>query len=58
MNNMGSIAQVLVAEGAPDSWDEERAAKIQALQVSVVSILNCIGRIVIGELATKVLKMS
>jgi len=48
INNVGSIAQALVAQGSPDHWDEERAAKIQAAQVSTISVMNCIGRIAIG----------
>jgi len=48
INNVGSIAQALVAQGSPDHWDEERAAKIQATQVSTISVMNCFGRIAIG----------
>jgi hypothetical protein len=48
INNVGSIAQALVAQGSPDNWDEERAAKVQAAQVSTISIMNCLGRIAIG----------
>ncbi|KAF8318221.1 MFS general substrate transporter [Clavulina sp. PMI_390] len=48
INNVGSIAQALVAQGQPDTWDRSRAVKLQAAQVSIVSVMNSLGRIAIG----------
>lgn len=48
INNVGSISQALYAKGNPD-YDEVISSQIQALQVSTVSIMNCIGRILIGS---------
>ncbi|KAF9508621.1 hypothetical protein BS47DRAFT_1397618 [Hydnum rufescens UP504] len=47
INNVGSIAQALVAQGSPDHWNEGQAAKIQAAQISTISVMNCFGRIAI-----------
>lgn len=47
INNVGSISQALFAKGDPN-FDERKAAQWQATQVSTVSIMNCIGRILIG----------
>lgn len=52
INNVGSISQALYAKGDPD-FDDLEAAKIQAAQVSTVSIMNFLGRIMIGELARR-----
>lgn len=48
INNVGSISQALYAHGNPD-YDEVESAQIQSLQVSTVSIMNCVGRIIIGQ---------
>ena len=50
INNVGSISQALYAKGDPD-FDDLEAAKIQAAQVSTVSIMNFLGRILIGALS-------
>lgn len=47
INNVGLIAQALIANGNPD-YDDVKAAQLQALQVSTISIMNCSGRILIG----------
>jgi hypothetical protein len=47
INNVGSVAQALYAQGN-STYDEEKAAQLQAVQVSTVSAMNCGGRIVIG----------
>ncbi|KAI0637554.1 MFS general substrate transporter [Trametes polyzona] len=50
INNVGAISQALFANNNPD-YDEVKAAQWQATQVSTVSVMNCIGRIVIGIIA-------
>ncbi|OSX60721.1 hypothetical protein POSPLADRAFT_1148283 [Postia placenta MAD-698-R-SB12] len=50
INNVGSISQALFAKGNPN-YDEGKAAQLQASQVSIVSIMNCLGRVSIGMLA-------
>lgn len=50
INNVGSISEALSAQGNPD-YDEVEAARLQARQVSTVSITNCLGRILVGMLA-------
>ncbi|KZT13250.1 MFS general substrate transporter [Laetiporus sulphureus 93-53] len=50
INNVGSISQALFAQGNPD-YNEAKSAQWQAAQVSIISIMNCIGRISIGVLA-------
>lgn len=45
---MGLIAQSLYAKATP-VYDEVESFKFQTLQVSVVSVMNCVGRISIGE---------
>ncbi|KAH7916644.1 major facilitator superfamily domain-containing protein [Hygrophoropsis aurantiaca] len=47
INNVGSISQALYAKGNP-SYDEIEASRWQATQVSIISIGNCAGRILIG----------
>lgn len=44
---MGSISQALFSKGNPD-FDEVESAKWQSMQVSIISIANCLGRIFIG----------
>ncbi|CAL1713245.1 unnamed protein product [Somion occarium] len=50
INNVGSISQALYAE-SHDEYDDVKSAQLQALQVSTISITNCIGRIMIGVIA-------
>ncbi|CCM06575.1 uncharacterized protein FIBRA_08853 [Fibroporia radiculosa] len=50
INNVGSISQALFAAGNPN-YDEATAAQWQATQVSIVSVMNCLGRFCIGILA-------
>lgn len=45
---MGLIAQSLYAKATP-VYDEVESFKFQTLQVSAVSVMNCAGRISIGE---------
>lgn len=47
INNVGSIAQALFSKGNP-AYDELEASTWQAAQVSTVSIMNFLGRILIG----------
>lgn len=47
INNVGSIAQALSAKGNPD-YDRVEAGKLQAAQVSLISLANCAGRIGVG----------
>ena len=51
INNVGAISQSLFAYNNPD-YDEVKAAQWQATQVSTVSLMNCLGRILIGERRT------
>ena len=48
INNVGLVAQSLYAKGSP-VYDEVESYKFQTLQVSAVSVMNCVGRISIGE---------
>ncbi|KAI0078268.1 MFS general substrate transporter [Panus rudis PR-1116 ss-1] len=50
INNVGSISQALFANGNTD-YDEVKAAQLQALQVSTISVMNCVGRVMIGLIA-------
>ncbi|KAI0666143.1 major facilitator superfamily domain-containing protein [Trametes maxima] len=50
INNVGAISQALFANNNPD-YDEVKAAQWQATQVSTVSVMNCLGRILIGIIA-------
>lgn len=47
INNVGSISQALFAQGNPD-FDMIESAKWQSMQVSIISIANCGGRILSG----------
>jgi len=47
INNVGSISQALFAKGNP-AYDEVEASVWQAAQVSIISIMNFSGRILIG----------
>jgi hypothetical protein len=57
INNVGSVVLALsnapsaaaVGSGAGGTVDPIQIAKVQATQVSVVSIWNCLGRIMMGE---------
>lgn len=48
MNNVGSISQALYAKMHP-IYDEIEASKWQAAQVSILSLGNFAGRVLIGE---------
>ena len=48
---MGLVAQSLYAKQTP-VYDEVESFKFQTLQVSAVSVMNCVGRISIGEPAS------
>ncbi|KAI0368451.1 MFS general substrate transporter [Pilatotrama ljubarskyi] len=50
INNVGAISQALFANDNPD-YDEVKAAQWQATQVSTISVMNCLGRILIGVIA-------
>ncbi|KIK95478.1 hypothetical protein PAXRUDRAFT_826958 [Paxillus rubicundulus Ve08.2h10] len=50
INNVGSISQALYAEGNP-IYDDLEASKWQATQVSILSIGNFAGRILIGPVS-------
>ncbi|KAJ7618509.1 major facilitator superfamily domain-containing protein [Roridomyces roridus] len=50
INNVGSMSQALFAKGNP-TYDEVEASRWQAAQVSLISIMNFSGRIVIGVLS-------
>ncbi|KAF8580797.1 MFS general substrate transporter [Ramaria rubella] len=47
INNVGSISQALSAKGNPN-YDRIEAGKLQAAQVSIISLANCGARIGIG----------
>ncbi|KAH7343585.1 major facilitator superfamily domain-containing protein [Rhizoctonia solani] len=47
INNVGHIVQVLLAAGNPD-WDRADGGERQAAQVSIISLANAAGRILIG----------
>jgi hypothetical protein len=54
INNVGSVVLALAnappsASGMRGVVDPIQIAKVQATQVSVVSIWNCLGRIMMGE---------
>ncbi|KAF8601274.1 MFS general substrate transporter, partial [Ceratobasidium sp. AG-I] len=50
INNVGSIVQALFA-ASRDGWDEKAAVAAQAYQVSIISVSNSFGRLLIGFLA-------
>lgn len=50
INNVGTIAQALLAKGNPD-YDRTEAGKLQAAQVSIISLANCAARIAFGQYA-------
>jgi hypothetical protein len=47
INNVGSIVQALLAAGNP-SWDPKDGVERQAAQVSIISVANSAGRLLIG----------
>ncbi|KAJ7201068.1 major facilitator superfamily domain-containing protein [Mycena pura] len=53
INNVGSMAQALYAQGNP-VYDELEVLRWQAAQVSTVSIMNCSGRIIIGLISDNI----
>lgn len=50
INNVGSVAQALLAKGNPD-YDDVESSRWQSIQVSTVSVMNFAGRICIGVIA-------
>lgn len=48
INNCGTATLALFSAGIPE-YDRLAAAKLQATQVSVISVWNCSGRILIGQ---------
>jgi len=48
INNVGSMAQALYLKEHNGQRDEEAESKWQASQVSVTSVANCLGRVIIG----------
>ncbi|KAF9493728.1 MFS general substrate transporter [Pleurotus eryngii] len=50
INNVGTISQALIAQANPD-YDIAYAARVQAKQVTIVSLMNCLGRICFGSLS-------
>lgn len=48
INNVGSITQALFINDR-GSWEEHAGSKIQAQQVSLTSLGNCLGRAIIGK---------
>ncbi|KAI9466659.1 major facilitator superfamily domain-containing protein [Lactarius psammicola] len=53
INNVGAIAQALFAHGNA-GYEEAESSAWQAAQVSVISLANCLGRILIGITADAV----
>ncbi|KAH9007184.1 major facilitator superfamily domain-containing protein [Lactarius hatsudake] len=53
INNVGAIAQALFARGNT-GYDEAESSAWQAAQVSVISLANCFGRVLIGITADTV----
>ncbi|KAJ8490028.1 hypothetical protein ONZ45_g13353 [Pleurotus djamor] len=47
INNVGAISQALIAQNDPD-YDITLAARIQAKQVTIISSMNCAGRVIFG----------
>ncbi len=47
INNVGTISQALIAQEDPE-YDPAYAARVQAKQVTIVSLMNCLGRICFG----------
>lgn len=47
INNVGSISQALFAQGNPD-FDPAESVKWQGMQVSIISVANCLGRVLSG----------
>ncbi len=50
INNVGAMSQTLYAKNNPN-YNEIEAAQWQAAQVSTISIMNFLGRILIGDSA-------
>ena len=52
INNIGTIVSTLWREGdrPGEKNDVGTVSQSQALQVSIISIWNCLGRLVMGEL--------
>ncbi|KAF4566261.1 hypothetical protein EYR36_011677 [Pleurotus pulmonarius] len=47
INNVGTISQALIAQEDPE-YDTAYAARVQAKEVTIVSLMNCLGRICFG----------
>jgi hypothetical protein len=47
INNVGNVTLALLSEGNPD-YDLIEVAKYQAVQVGVISVWNCLGRVTMG----------
>ncbi|KAG8992142.1 hypothetical protein FRB94_011943 [Tulasnella sp. JGI-2019a] len=54
INNVGSMAQALYLKEHNGERNEEAESKWQAAQVSVTSVANCLGRVIIGISADSV----
>lgn len=48
INNVGSIAQALYINDNHGDWNELEGSKLQATQVSLTSLGNCAGRVLVG----------
>jgi hypothetical protein len=48
INNVGSVVRSLATADLEHNWKAGEVAKVQATQVSVISIWNCLGRISMG----------
>ncbi|THU96907.1 MFS general substrate transporter [Dendrothele bispora CBS 962.96] len=51
INNVGSMSQALYIHDSPSTYDEVEASQWQATQVSTISFMNFLGRILIGLLS-------
>ncbi|KAK7444060.1 hypothetical protein VKT23_015457 [Stygiomarasmius scandens] len=51
INNVGSMSQALYIHGSPSTYDEIEASQWQATQVSTISFMNFLGRVLIGLLS-------
>ncbi|KDN51185.1 hypothetical protein RSAG8_00814, partial [Rhizoctonia solani AG-8 WAC10335] len=56
INNVGLIVQALLAAGKPD-WDRADGGERQAAQVSIISLANAAGRLLIVAIASQVTLM-
>lgn len=50
INNVGSVVLALANEGGiREDYDPAEVSRYQAVQVSTISIWNCLGRVAMGE---------